>query len=242
MLVFDTDMGRWRLSDLRSTNGTHLNEVRVNGVTDVRSGDVIRIGSIQLVFHCDDDDESAAGTAMGDETILSVEKSLRWLIMADVKNSTRLMQELPEGELTRRVRGWIKLCEPVIDRSHGVINEFLGDGFVAFWRADRNAAGNVTKALKELETLQTADNLEFRVIVHHCEVLAGGAVSSGLDKLAGPEVNFLFKSEKAVRDAKPRVILTQQAADSFRDVAPVEKLLTAEVTGFTGERDFFGFS
>ena len=38
------DQGQWRIEDLRSTNGTSLNTVRITAPTPVRAGDLIRIG------------------------------------------------------------------------------------------------------------------------------------------------------------------------------------------------------
>jgi pSer/pThr/pTyr-binding forkhead associated (FHA) protein len=42
--------GQWLLADLRSTNGTYLNDAKLCSATRVRSGDRLSFGGLQLVF------------------------------------------------------------------------------------------------------------------------------------------------------------------------------------------------
>lgn len=45
---------QWWLEDLRSTNGTYLNDERVIGPTVIVSGDEIRCGQVDLLVHIDE--------------------------------------------------------------------------------------------------------------------------------------------------------------------------------------------
>ena len=47
----------WLLEDLRSTNGTYLNAMRVNEVTELQSGDTIRLGDMDLRVYTGKDAE-----------------------------------------------------------------------------------------------------------------------------------------------------------------------------------------
>jgi pSer/pThr/pTyr-binding forkhead associated (FHA) protein len=40
------------LEDLGSKNGTRLNGERVEGTQELRDGDAIRLGAVQLLFRC----------------------------------------------------------------------------------------------------------------------------------------------------------------------------------------------
>jgi virulence-associated protein VagC len=48
------------LEDLGSKNGTRLNGERVRGTRELRDGDAVRLGDVQLLFRCLAFDESTA--------------------------------------------------------------------------------------------------------------------------------------------------------------------------------------
>lgn len=48
--VFRHDRGRWWLEDLGSTNGSYVNQRRVEGRVPLRDGDVVQIGLVSARF------------------------------------------------------------------------------------------------------------------------------------------------------------------------------------------------
>ena len=244
MLVWDDAKGCWLLSDLGSTNGTFLNGVRIGGVCPVASGDRIRVGKHEFVVRAPraEVDDVSDRSSLSEDTFLASEESERWLMLADVRDSTQLIQKLPEGELPRRIRRWIEECRPIVEATNGVINEYVGDGFVVFWRSDRTNAESMLRVMNELEQLETRSGLDFRTVFHFGKVHSGIAVSSGLEKLAGVAVNFLFKCEKAVRGVETRVVVSRAVVEVCAHERAFRSAIRKPVDGFGGEFEFYTLS
>jgi adenylate cyclase len=115
---------------------------------------------------------------------------------ADIEEFTQLSQQLEPQQLAMSVGKWVRESREVIERHGGVINKYLGDGYLAFWRDAPGVAEQVAGALAANQELQAAEGLKFRLVMHVGQVLFGGAASLSEECLMGPEVNFLFRMEK----------------------------------------------
>ncbi|MFU8815897.1 MAG: hypothetical protein ACNA7W_11170 [Pseudomonadales bacterium] len=166
------------------------------------------------------------------DTQLIVDAVERWLLLADLKGSTRLTAEIPQDELSRRIRRWVAACETIIETSGGWVNEYLGDGFLAAWKPGAITPPRVVEVLRKLESLPIDQGLDFRFVMHRAEVRSGGGLSNGLEKLAGRELNFLFKAEKAVKIFDRRLVLTAAAAAALGGEAPLTEVGTIPIPGF----------
>jgi class 3 adenylate cyclase len=238
LIAYDEGRSAWLLMDLGSTNGTRLNGVLVGRPTVLRPGDQIRIGSHTLGFYDPAALDLGNAGATTSVTLVAVDSAVRWLLLADVRDSTRLSAELPQEELSRRIRLWVRECEAIIEAAGGRINEYLGDGFLAVWSAGTVAPEQMVEALRSLEELVSEAGLDFRFVVHRAEIQSGAGVSSGIEKLAGKELNFLFKAEKATAAFDRRLLLTRAASDALSGHATFEPVGRIEVAGFGGEREF----
>ena len=78
----------------------------------------------------------------------------------------------------------------------GMIDKYLGDGFLAYWREDENSARNVAAALAQLREAQAQNAPRFRLALHNGMVAIGGVPSIGEESLMGKDVNFVFRMEK----------------------------------------------
>jgi len=241
MIVLDTQAGHWLLTDLASTNGTYHNGRRLIGTKRLKANDTFSIGAQEFIFRMPSGNASSRPT-MTAPTLVAIERHAYWLILADIKNSTRFSQELPPGEASLKIRQWIDECRPPLDRAHCDINEYLGDGFLAVCREHRTTPEAVATLVKEFAELNSATGLNFRVVVHFGELQSGVAVSSGVEKLSGVAMNYVFKCEKAVSKFNARTNLTEAAFKKLGAPAALSKMGEVPVSGFDGGHAFYGWT
>ena len=98
---------------------------------------------------------------------------------------------------------------------------------------------HVAAAIKDLYELKSKSGLSFRVIVHHGEVNVGGGISSGREKLAGSEINFIFKMEKAASHTDTKVVITEAASNKLKPRLETQELGKFAVSGFASEHLLF---
>jgi adenylate cyclase len=235
--------GEFQILDLGSSNGTFLNGRRLTQSTPLKHGDVIDIGPYRIVFH------QPSAARRGPLPANAVEKTVclitggeRWLMLADLEASTALSRRLKPEELPAVMGAWVDRCRVVIERHGGVIENQLGDGFLAYWAAAPAAADQVAIALAELKAMGDAgSDLPFRLVVHYGQVFTGGTTASGLEKFFGPEINFVFKSERLASALGRRGLMTAAAHARLAGKLDTSPLGPHEVAGFPGTYEFFGF-
>ncbi len=106
---------------------------------------------------------------------------------------------------------WLSSCEQIINECGGSIDKYLGDGFLAFWRAKDQQAVEIARVLKELKKIQTTGPLAFRMVLHYGQVFMGGLPMLGGERLYGPEVNFVFRMERLASVLGKASLLSESA-------------------------------
>ena len=230
------------LVDLGSANGTRLNGRRVSRPTRLHVGDRIEIAGRQFSFCC----PGAAPQQVpdGSSTINATVSELRqvdyWLLVADMKGSTQLVQRMP-AESSASVTGqWLATCRSIIETSGGLINKYLGDGFLAYWSAQESA--NVVKALDALRKLQAAGTVPFRMVLHYGTATCGGAPSVGEESLSGREVTFVFRMEDLASVHGSGLLISDAAVSKLKPLLPTVLHGEHAVQGFEGKYRFFTVS
>jgi class 3 adenylate cyclase len=259
-IIHAQEGGEFWIADLGSSNGTFLNERRVTHPTLLRDGDVIQIAHARLAFHQAAAAKSDEEASLGQMTVVEVRTEPCWLLIADVADFTPLSQRLPADDLAALMGRWIRTCKEQIERNGGVINKFLGDGFMAYWRsrddaavvdvktaaegmrAARRAVVNVKTAAEGLRAAQRTSELQFRVVLHYGKVAMGGTASLNEDSLMGPEVNFAFRMEKAASGFSVDFCVSEAAQKMLGDQLPLEQVPGEhELKGFNGKYRFFAY-
>ena len=234
------DGGEFWLIDLGSVNGTYLNGNRVIQPMRLQDQDTIELAGEQFVFRQEsaaDADESAVDTI---ETMPRIKQHRCWLLVADIEEFTQLSQELPAQDLAIVVGKWVRDSKEAIEKCGGVINKYLGDGYLAFWRDGTGAAKQVAAALEAIESLQASSEVKFRLVLHFDDVLFGGAASLGEECLMGPEVNFVFRMEKVAGAAGVPIMCSGAARAKIDSLMRCEHVEGAhELKGFAGEHRFY---
>lgn len=239
MIVREQRSGQWLLSDLSSTNGTYLNGRRVVGTERLKANDSFSIGKLVFTFRLAGEPAFEPATTLAARTIISIEKHRYWLVLADVRDSTRLAQKLPHAEASLKIRQWIDECRPLLEPARCAINEYLGDGFLAVCRERQTTPEAIVCLLHQLGALRSETGLNFRVVAHCGELQTGAGVSSGVEKLSGPELNFLFKSEKAVSKLGRRINVSEAAFEKLGRPVKFEKVGEVRLDGFEGSHTFY---
>ena len=235
LLQFDEAAGHWLVIDLGSTNGTYLNGQRIAKPVPLKNGDEIRIGNAVLLFHRPSAGPGGAPeVTVADQTAIAIVEKRCWLLLADVAQSTRLAQETPPGELSARLHRWARDCETIVQTSGGLVNEYLGDGLLAFWLDRADVASTIAAMLGRFGALRSESGLAFRVVCHNGVIGIGGGISSGLEKLAGKDLNFVFKIEKSAALTGRRINLTDAAACRLSGLMELEAIGAYAVPGFDG--------
>jgi class 3 adenylate cyclase len=230
------DEGEYWLIDLGSVNGTQINARRVSMPTKLKDGDRISIVGVEFVFHQTarpPADEEEAGLNSAGATLAQVRNEPRWLLLADIEGFTDLSQRVPPDDLATLVGSWVKAGREIVERHDGMVNKYLGDGYLACWAGA--SAQQVVAAVEEFRALQAAANPPFRIVLHHGTVSIGGGANHGEESLLGPEVNYLFRMEKAAGSAKVHAAFTGAAEEKLRGLltlSPVDGQF--ELKGFAG--------
>jgi adenylate cyclase len=196
------------LVDFGSRNGTYLNGQRIIQPSRLRSQDRIRIGPFEFVFRLPEGDRtSILHSSIDDDTVSDIRQEKCWLLVADLINSTKLIQDLPAEELPMVTGRWVAECKQTIEEHGGRINQFMGDGFFAYWHDREKTPVVVANALQALRRLQEQGRPAFRVAAHYGYVVIGGVSVGEEERISGEQVHYAFRMEKlAARLGEPRLL------------------------------------
>ena len=228
------------LVDHGSRNGTYVNERRVLQPFRLRDGDRIRIGPFPLTFcqpGCEPATVATERSAM--KTLVDFQSAPCWLLVADVEGSTHLGQSLTQEEVAMLIGGWFKRCQEIIEADGGTMNKYLGDGFLAFWKARATPAAAVAHVLNAFRQLQELGRPRFRFVLHRGEVLLGGGGTLGEDSLSGAAVSFVFRMERLAGSLREGCLLSESAGQSLAGAVVLRSTGEHPVPSFEGRHRFF---
>src|SRR5947207_14903856 len=72
-------------------------------------------------------------TVVAQRTLREIENIPCWLLVADIRSFTPLSRRMQSGDLDVLLGAWIFTCKEIIESHHGIVNKYLGDGFLAYW-------------------------------------------------------------------------------------------------------------
>jgi len=230
------------LVDYGSTNGTYLNDHRLMHPTRLKPGDKFRVGTQLFEF------QQAVDAARTEETDFLTRGTLGeiapqtcWLLVADIIDSTALVQRLPPEELPVVTGRWLADCQQVIEDHGGRINQFMGDGYFAFWRHREALETDICRAVQALQQLEQKSKIDFRVVVHVGSVILGGMAVGEEEHISGAEVHFVFRIEKLAVSLGEHRLLSQASADRLGSLLTVKSVGQHPLKGFPSEYPFYSF-
>ena len=230
------------LVDFGSRNGTYLNDQRIIQPTRLRHGDRIKVGHAEFAFH---QPQSAQGalpkTLLADRTASDIRSAGCWLLVADIIGSTQLVKELPPDELPLLTGLWVADCKQTIETNGGRINQFLGDGFFAYWHDRERIEVAIGSALQALRRLQDQARPPFRLAVHFGQVVFGGVSVGEEERISGREVHFVFRAEKLAAKLGEARVLSEPAWARLAAVVEARDLGRHTLPGFESPFRFYAY-
>jgi class 3 adenylate cyclase len=228
------------LVDHGSRNGTFVNDRRVLQPFRLRDGDRIRIGPFTLTFRQPGSEPTTVSTERAAlRTLVDLQSAVCWLLVADVEGSTHLGQSLSQEEVAMLFGGWFKRCQEIVESRGGTMNKYLGDGFLAFWKAAGTSAAAIAQVMGALRELQGSGRPRFRFVLHRGEVLLGGGGTLGEDSLSGAAVNFVFRMEKLAGSLGEGCLLSEAAREGIAEALVARPGGEHPVPGFEGRHRFY---
>lgn len=221
------------LVDFGSRNGTYLNNQRIAQPSRLHDGDLVRIGGSDYVFRQAKDACTVSTLSGGAElTMFDVRMTNAWLLVADIIGSTQLVIQLPPDELPLVTGKWLATCRDTIESHGGRINQFMGDGFFAYWRDHPGREADIVRAMAALRQQQQQALPPFRFVIHLAPVVFGGVAIGEEERISGGEVHFVFRMEKLAGSLNLPCLLS----------APAQARLAGEIgTSAAGSHRLQGF-
>ena len=233
------DIGEFWLIDLGSSNGTFLNNRRLHQPVRLCDQDQIIIGDRIFIFHQPEQITDDYRTTFVARTIREIANVPCWLLVADIEAFTPLSRSLTSDKLATLIGGWVAACKEIIEAHQGMIDKYLGDGFLAYWRGDPGTTKEVAAALNKLKEAQSKNEPRFRLALHFGFVAIGGVPSMGEESLMGKEVNFVFRMEKLAGSLGIAVLTSVAGQSKLKSFLNCEPAGAHELKGFEGKHEFF---
>jgi class 3 adenylate cyclase len=97
----------------------------------------------------------------------------------------------------------------VIEAGGGRINQFMGDGFFAYWRDRPGMDEAIIQSVRTLMDLQSRAKPPFRFVLHHAPVVFGGVAIGEEERISGSEVHYVFRMEKLAGNLKLTTLISE---------------------------------
>jgi adenylate cyclase len=239
-LIHLQNIGEFWLIDFGSSNGTFLNKRRIIQPVQLNDGDQITIGDTFFTFRQPLVVSEDYKTIVTQRTLHQIASVPCWLLVADIRNFTPLSRSMETEELEALVGAWLFTCKTIVEKDHGNINKYLGDGFLAYWRVEATTPEEVAAAIAALRDLQAQHSPDFRFVVHFGPVAIGGLASMGEESLMGRDVNFAFRLEELAASLGETCGLSEAAQTKLAELVPSRSLGEHALKGFERKHAFFG--
>jgi len=238
-LVHLQGIGEFWLIDFGSSNGTFLNKRRIIQPVQLNDGDQITIADALFTFRQPLAISQEKKTIITQRTLHQIASTPCWLLVADIRDFTPLSRVMETEELEALIGAWLFTCKEIIEKHHGNINKYLGDGFLAYWPEATTNPEEIAGVICALKELQQKDAPNFRFVLHFGSVAIGGIPSLGEESLIGPEVNLVFRLEKLAGSLGEPRGLSDSAKAKLEELVPARALGEHELKGFQEKRSFF---
>jgi adenylate cyclase len=238
-LINVQNVGEFWLIDLGSSNGTFLNGRRMHQPVRINHQDQIIIGDHPFIFHQPEEITEEYRTTFAQRTIREIANRPCWLLVADIESFTTLSHSLTSDRLAELIGGWVATCKEIIEDNDGMIDKYLCDGFLAYWRGDHSMTKNVAAAINQLKEAQAHNEPRFRLALHFGFIAIGGMPSMGEESLMGKEVNFVFRMEKLAGSLGIAVLTSAAGQSKLKSLIECEPAGSYDLKGFEGEHEFY---
>jgi len=238
-LIHLQNIGELWLIDFGSSNGTFLNKRRIHHPIRLSDGDQITIGDQVFKVRQPLVISEAHKTDVMQGTAWEIENIPCWLLVADIRGFSPLSRQMRSEDLDVLVGTWMLSCKEIVENHQGIINKYLGDGFLAYWREPATTPTEIVAVISALKELQRNQSPASRLVVHFGPVAIGGVASMGEESLIGSEVNLIFRLEKLASSLGEPCCMSESANLKLNGLVQTRPLGEFELKGFEGKCAFF---
>jgi adenylate cyclase len=150
------------------------------------------------------------------------------VMFVDFRSFTAGARVRSPREVVARLDGAFAVLVDILDRHHGIVNKFLGDGFLALFGApiaDPDAAAQAVAAAREMlvamESINEASSWPLRIGIgiHFGEVVAGNIGSPRRKEytVIGDTVNFAARLESLNKEFSSQLLISAAVRDALGD-------------------------
>jgi adenylate cyclase len=238
-LIHLQNIGELWLIDFGSSNGTFLNKRRINRPIRLTDGDQITIGDHVFKLRQPIAISQEYKTEIMQQTSREIEDILCWLLVTDLRAFTPLSRKMQSEDLNLLLGAWLFDCKEIVENQRGIINKYLGDGFLAYWPEVETSPQEIVAVISALKELQRKESPAFRMVMHFGPVAIGGVASMGEESLIGGEVNLIFRLEKLASSLGERCCVSGAANAKLTELLATRWLGEFELKGFEEKCEFF---
>jgi adenylate cyclase len=164
------------------------------------------------------------------------------VLVLDIRNFTTFSEARPADEVVQYLNTLWGFMVCTVNEHHGIVNKFLGDGFLAFFGAplphEANSANAIAAArqiLQEVDELIDAGRLpptEVGIALHAGEVIVGNVGSADRKEytVIGDVVNVAFRIESLNKQYGSRLLISESVR-SAAEVTEGESLSSIPIRG-----------
>jgi adenylate cyclase len=221
-------------------------EIRLACQTQIAGGNVV----LRRLAIDSEDLESFNSQVMGNSTANTIGKEKKIAILfADIRGFTPFAESLLPYDVIYVLNRYFQKMGFVINRNGGMINNYMGDGFMALFgleNPDKAAEQAVRAGVEMLEEVEKL-NPYFESLYHHrlrigigihCGwVVVGnlGASQSQTVTAIGDAVNFASRIESANKQVGTSLLISQETYEEVKELAIVDRRVLVEIPGKSGE-------
>jgi adenylate cyclase len=148
------------------------------------------------------------------------------VMFVDFRSFTAGARSRSPQEVVERLDGAFAVLVEILDRHHGIVNKFLGDGFLALFGApleNESAAAHAVAAAREMLTAMDDINaasdwpLRIGIGIHFGEVVAGNIGSPRRKEytVIGDTVNFASRLEALNKEFNSQLLVSDAVRDAL---------------------------
>jgi adenylate cyclase len=165
------------------------------------------------------------------------------VLVLDIRNFTSFAETASPGAVVGYLNHLWASCVEVVNRNHGIVNKFLGDGFMAVFGAPlvvgnscENAVRAARQILEEIERSAAAREIpptQIGLGLHAGEALVGNIGSSERREytVIGDVVNVAFRIEQLNKEFGSTLLISESVQQATRAAASTEVPASLQVRG-----------
>ena len=187
-----------------------------------------------------------------DPCSIGVEKYIL-ILFSDIRGFTPFAENLLPYDVIHTLNLYFQKVGEVIGRHGGVINNYMGDGFMALFEADDPNEGALRAVRAGLELIDAVQELKpyleelynksfkIRVGLHYGQVVAGKLGSPGNKKMTviGDTVNLASRIEAANKQAGTQFLISEDTYALVKAQVKVGQRVRLTLPGKSGEYNLY---